>query len=334
MDAYHVVLYVHLLALFVGIGAALGAAHLPLPAPRRAHARAGRAVGDGGRQGGEALPGRDPRPLRDGRLHDVARRPSRGRGARAGSTSGSPLSSCSTCRGRASPSARAQKLQAAMMANGPGPLGPEARRMALHPGLWVVEFSNIGIVLGVVWNMTEKPGLGRVDRRGARRLRGRRGLALLFSRAPQDDLCRGHRTCRLTVSLAYYPKRVRARDTSSAHCGGRCGPARASLRDVVLSRTTFEAARPDPGQPRRAAVWSTTSSTGGLFAAICEAQLAAARRRQELLRSSTLRPLGSTSRSSIPRRSASRSTADSRADVGRRLLAPHADRSVLAITRA
>ena len=52
------------------------------------------------------------------------------------------------------------KLQAAMMANGPGPLGPEARRMALHPGLWVVEFTNIGIVFGVVWNMTEKPGLG------------------------------------------------------------------------------------------------------------------------------------------------------------------------------
>ena len=46
------------------------------------------------------------------------------------------------------------------MANGPGPLGPDARRMALHPGLWVVEFSNLGIVLGVVWNMTQKPGLG------------------------------------------------------------------------------------------------------------------------------------------------------------------------------
>jgi uncharacterized membrane protein YczE len=29
-----------------------------------------------------------------------------------------------------------------------------------HPGLWVVEFSNLGIVMGVVWNMTQKPGLG------------------------------------------------------------------------------------------------------------------------------------------------------------------------------
>ena len=36
------------------------------------------------------------------------------------------------------------------MANGPGPLGPEARRMTLHPGLWVVELANLGVVLGVV----------------------------------------------------------------------------------------------------------------------------------------------------------------------------------------
>ena len=54
----------------------------------------------------------------------------------------------------------AKKLQAALRANGPGPLGPEARRMTLHPGLWVVELANLGIVLGIVWNMTEKPGWG------------------------------------------------------------------------------------------------------------------------------------------------------------------------------
>jgi hypothetical protein len=52
------------------------------------------------------------------------------------------------------------KLGAALQANGPGPLGPEARRLTLSPGLWVVEFSNLGIVFGVVWNMTLKPGLG------------------------------------------------------------------------------------------------------------------------------------------------------------------------------
>lgn len=52
------------------------------------------------------------------------------------------------------------KIGAALQANGPGPLGAEARRMALHPGLWVVEFTNLGIVFAVVWDMTEKPGLG------------------------------------------------------------------------------------------------------------------------------------------------------------------------------
>jgi len=54
----------------------------------------------------------------------------------------------------------AKKLQGAMMANGPGPIGAEARRMTLHPGLWVVEFTNFCVVLGIVWNMTEKPGWG------------------------------------------------------------------------------------------------------------------------------------------------------------------------------
>ena len=43
------------------------------------------------------------------------------------------------------------------MANGPGPLGAEARRMTRHPGLWVVEFTNVALVLGIVWNMTQKP---------------------------------------------------------------------------------------------------------------------------------------------------------------------------------
>jgi hypothetical protein len=54
----------------------------------------------------------------------------------------------------------AKQIQAAMMENGPGPLGPKARKMCLHPGLWVVEFTNLAMVLAVVWNMTQKPGWG------------------------------------------------------------------------------------------------------------------------------------------------------------------------------
>jgi hypothetical protein len=80
------------------------------------------------------------------------------------------------------------KLAAAMQANGPGPLGPECRRVALHPGLWVVEFSNIGLVLGVVWNMTEKPGLGESIASVLVGYAVGAALALYFSRAPQVEL--------------------------------------------------------------------------------------------------------------------------------------------------
>ena len=50
-----------------------------------------------------------------------------------------------------------KQLEQALHANGPGPLGDEARRMTRHPGLWVTEFTNIGMVLGIMWNMTQKP---------------------------------------------------------------------------------------------------------------------------------------------------------------------------------
>ena len=32
--------------------------------------------------------------------------------------------------------------------------------MTRHPGLWVTEFANLGVVFGIVWNMTQKPGVG------------------------------------------------------------------------------------------------------------------------------------------------------------------------------
>lgn len=82
----------------------------------------------------------------------------------------------------------AKKLQAAMTANGPGPLGPEARRMTLHPGLWVVEFTNFGLVFGVVWNMTEKPGWGGSIAAVVVGYAVGAGLAMLLRRAPQEEL--------------------------------------------------------------------------------------------------------------------------------------------------
>jgi hypothetical protein len=54
----------------------------------------------------------------------------------------------------------AKRLKQALQDNGPGPLGEKALRMARHPGLWIAEFANLGVVLGIVWNMTQKPGTG------------------------------------------------------------------------------------------------------------------------------------------------------------------------------
>jgi hypothetical protein len=53
-----------------------------------------------------------------------------------------------------------KQLERALHDNGPGPLGERARRMTRHPGLWVTEFANLGVVFGIVWNMTQKPGVG------------------------------------------------------------------------------------------------------------------------------------------------------------------------------
>jgi hypothetical protein len=52
----------------------------------------------------------------------------------------------------------AHKLKSALMANGPGPLREPALKLTVHPGLWVTELTNLSLVLAVVWNMTTKPG--------------------------------------------------------------------------------------------------------------------------------------------------------------------------------
>ena len=81
-----------------------------------------------------------------------------------------------------------QKLGQVLMSNGPGPLSEEARKMTRHPGLWVVEFSNLGIVFGVVWNMTEKPGLGGSLAAVIVGYAVGAALALLITRSPQEEL--------------------------------------------------------------------------------------------------------------------------------------------------
>lgn len=55
---------------------------------------------------------------------------------------------------------RGHAVKLALMANGPGALGAEARRMTRDRALWIAGMTNEMLVLGVVWVMTEKPGWG------------------------------------------------------------------------------------------------------------------------------------------------------------------------------
>ena len=186
MDTYHVVLYIHLLALFVGIGAGsvLLACLLQLRAARTVEQAA-----PWGMMAGKVE-----------KLFPVAILGLFGSGAYmttsfvAWSWStrwidvGIAALVVLTVQGAGIAERTGHKLGAALMANGPGPLGPEARRMTLHPGLWVVEFSNLGIVFGVVWNMTEKPGLGESLAAVLVGYAVGAVLALLVTRSAQEEL--------------------------------------------------------------------------------------------------------------------------------------------------
>ena len=184
MDTYHVILYIHLLSLFLGIGA--GAVLLTCLFQLRA-ARTVEAAVPWGIVSGKVA-----------KLFPVAILGLFGTGAYMTShfwTWSTPWIDVGIAalvllgvQGGGIAEHTAKKLQAAMMANGPGPLGPEARRMTLHPGLWVVELSNLCVVFGVVWNMTEKPGWGGSIAAIAVGYAVGAGLALLFRRAPQEEL--------------------------------------------------------------------------------------------------------------------------------------------------
>jgi hypothetical protein len=187
LNTYHYVLYVHLLSLFVGIGAGsvLLACLLQLRAARTVEQAA-----PWGMMAGKM-----------GKLFPVAIIGLFASGAYMTSTSVSPWSWSTrwidvgiaalvvlTVQGAGIAERTGHKLGAALQANGPGPLGPEARRMTLHPGLWVVEFSNLGIVFGVVWNMTLKPGLGESIAAVLIGYAVGAGLALLATRSAPEEL--------------------------------------------------------------------------------------------------------------------------------------------------
>lgn len=187
MNTYHYVLYVHLLSLFVGIGAGsvLLACLLRLRAARTLEQAA-----PWGMMAGQV-----------GKFFPVAILGLFGSGLYLTTEDTFPWSMGTGwvdigivalvvlfVQGAGIAERTGHKLGAALQANGPGPLGPEARRMALHPGLWVVEFSNLGIVFGVVWNMTQKPGLGGSIAAVVVGYAVGAALALLVTRSPQEEL--------------------------------------------------------------------------------------------------------------------------------------------------
>src|SRR3954469_19594162 len=80
-----------------------------------------------------------------------------------------------------------KKLERGLRENGPGPLGEHARRMTRYWGLWMIEFSAIGLVLGVVWNMTTKPGTGGAIAAAVIGYAVGAGVGHLFSRAGAEQ---------------------------------------------------------------------------------------------------------------------------------------------------
>ena len=80
-----------------------------------------------------------------------------------------------------------KKLEHALRENGPGPLGENARRMTRYPGLWVTEFSAIGLVLAIVWNMTVKAGTGSAIAAALIGYGVGASLGLFFTRAPAAE---------------------------------------------------------------------------------------------------------------------------------------------------
>ena len=79
-------------------------------------------------------------------------------------------------------------LKQTLQENGPGPLGDRARRMTRHPGLWVTELANIGVFFGIVWNMTQKPGVGEAIGAIAGGYAVGAIMAMWLRRAPATDV--------------------------------------------------------------------------------------------------------------------------------------------------
>jgi hypothetical protein len=184
LNTYYVVLYIHLLALFIGIGAGAVLAVCLF------QLRAAKTLADAmpwGRVAGKT-----------GRAFPIAILGLFGSGAYmttdlwTWSTGWIDVSIAGlvllAIQGPLVAERTAKKLERALHDNGPGPLGEPARRMTRHPGLWVSEFTNLGVVFGIVWNMTQKPGTATAVAAIVGGYAVGAVVALRFTRAPGDEL--------------------------------------------------------------------------------------------------------------------------------------------------
>jgi hypothetical protein len=183
VDTYHYVLYIHLLSLLVGIGAAT-VLSLCLFQLRRA------------RELTDALPwGRVAG--KTGRTFPIAILGLFGSGAYLTSdvwawntgwiVVGIVALGVLAIQGPVIAERSGKKLEHALRENGPGPLGEHARRMTRYPGLWATEFSAIGLVLAIVWTMTVKAGTGSSIAAAVIGYAVGAGFGLAFTRAPSAE---------------------------------------------------------------------------------------------------------------------------------------------------
>jgi hypothetical protein len=183
LDKYHVALYIHFLSLLIGIGAAsvLTVCAFQL---RAAHTLADAAPW--GRVASKA-----------GRLFPIAILGLFGSGAYMTSDLwtwdtgwievGIGALVVLAIQGPLVAERSGKKVAQALMANGPGDLRGVALRKTRYLPLWWAEMSAIGLVLGIIWNMTTKAGLGSSIAAAVGGYAVGVALALLLTRQPSTE---------------------------------------------------------------------------------------------------------------------------------------------------
>jgi hypothetical protein len=183
LDKYHVALYIHFLSLLIGIGAAsvLTVCAFQL--------RAARTLADAAPWGRVAA--------KVGRVFPIAILGLFGSGAYMTSDVwtwdtgwievGIAALVVLAIQGPVVAERSGKKVAQALMANGPGDLRGDALRKTRYLPLWWAEMSAIGLVLGIIWNMTTKAGLGSSIAAAVGGYAVGVALALLLTRQPSAE---------------------------------------------------------------------------------------------------------------------------------------------------